>query len=112
MYVSYLQWGENREALEQQSSKIIEALKAAVKVKSTSDPSPLGSEVMEKCFKQLTDSFDNQYGGFGGAPKFPQPGRPNVCRVIQSKETNESHCFFQSMKKLNGYIIVLEKRVW
>nr|XP_054762838.1 spermatogenesis-associated protein 20-like isoform X1 [Lytechinus pictus] len=67
------QWRENRGALEQQSTKIIEALQAAVQVKSTDDPSPLKSEVSEKCFKQLTDSFDDQFGGFGGAPKFPQP---------------------------------------
>ncbi|XP_071476407.1 spermatogenesis-associated protein 20-like [Diadema antillarum] len=67
------QWRNNKSALEQQSNKILEALQSAVQMKSSSDPSPLGSEVMDKCYKQLNDSFDDQYGGFGGAPKFPQP---------------------------------------
>ncbi|XP_030840425.1 spermatogenesis-associated protein 20-like [Strongylocentrotus purpuratus] len=92
------QWGGNREALEQQSTKIIEALQAAVKVKSTSDPSPLGTEVMEKCFKQLTDSFDNQYGGFGGAPKFPQPVNFNFLFRLYSSPPGESEIGERGLK--------------
>lgn len=33
----------------------------------------LTSELSERCLKQLADSFDPEYGGFGGAPKFPRP---------------------------------------
>lgn len=34
-----------------------------------------GTESVEKCYKQLTDSYDERRGGFGDAPKFPQPGK-------------------------------------
>ena len=33
----------------------------------------LGHAVIEAARQRLADSFDNQHGGFGGAPKFPQP---------------------------------------
>jgi len=33
------------------------------------------SEVIDKLYKGLSTSFDEELGGFGGAPKFPQPGK-------------------------------------
>ena len=33
-----------------------------------------GPDVGDKLFKMLSSSFDDELGGFGGAPKFPQPG--------------------------------------
>ena len=40
-------------------------------------PAPAGTELtdapLKTCRAQLAQSFDRRYGGFGGAPKFPQP---------------------------------------
>jgi uncharacterized protein YyaL (SSP411 family) len=40
-------------------------------------PAPAGTELtdapLKACRAQLANSFDPRYGGFGGAPKFPQP---------------------------------------
>jgi uncharacterized protein YyaL (SSP411 family) len=40
-------------------------------------PAPAGTELtdapLETCRAQLAQSFDRRYGGFGAAPKFPQP---------------------------------------
>ncbi|TCP31555.1 hypothetical protein EV207_10244 [Scopulibacillus darangshiensis] len=33
----------------------------------------LPKEILEKCFQQLTQTFDPKYGGFGQEPKFPSP---------------------------------------
>jgi len=33
----------------------------------------LGAEVLDAAFKQLSDAFDAEHGGFGEAPKFPTP---------------------------------------
>ena len=33
-----------------------------------------GRESASKCYKMLEKSYDNELGGFGEAPKFPQPG--------------------------------------
>ena len=32
------------------------------------------SEIADRAFEQMCESFDGRYGGFGGAPKFPTPG--------------------------------------
>ncbi len=34
-----------------------------------------GGEVLERAYRLLQDSFDQEHGGFGGAPKFPVPHR-------------------------------------
>jgi hypothetical protein len=33
----------------------------------------LSPEILDRAFTALRNQFDGQYGGFGGAPKFPQP---------------------------------------
>lgn len=33
----------------------------------------LDEEILHQCYQQLKNSFDPEYGGFGGAPKFPAP---------------------------------------
>jgi uncharacterized protein len=34
---------------------------------------PITEQMLTDCFKQFENSFDNTYGGFGNAPKFPRP---------------------------------------
>lgn len=34
---------------------------------------PLTDDLLERAYRELRGSFDPQYGGFGAAPKFPQP---------------------------------------
>ena len=36
---------------------------------------PPGSSCLQQALKTLGDREDKQYGGFGAAPKFPQPGK-------------------------------------
>ena len=36
-----------------------------------------GRESVSKCYEMLEKSYDNELGGFGEAPKFPQPGTSN-----------------------------------
>ena len=38
-----------------------------------SDTVALNPQILDEAFSQLLPSFDEQNGGFGGAPKFPQP---------------------------------------
>ncbi|MFM9106653.1 MAG: thioredoxin domain-containing protein, partial [Chloroflexota bacterium] len=37
------------------------------------DPGPLRTAIMESALEEFGESFDDENGGFGGAPKFPQP---------------------------------------
>jgi len=39
----------------------------------------LPDDISRACLEQLQDEFDDDFGGFGGAPKFPQPARLDFC---------------------------------
>jgi uncharacterized protein YyaL (SSP411 family) len=36
-------------------------------------PSPLGLDLLDAAYRGVASNFDPRHGGFGGAPKFPQP---------------------------------------
>lgn len=61
-------WSENRGEVEAQANRIGEALTTEL---STRDNLAAPSDV-EAAFKSIASTFDSAFGGFGGAPKFPQ----------------------------------------
>ncbi|KAM9281120.1 spermatogenesis-associated protein 20 isoform 2-T2 [Morus bassanus] len=68
------QWKQNKEALLENSQKILEALLhvSEIRVRGQGSPPP-SKEVMATCFQQLSNSYDEDYGGFSKSPKFPTP---------------------------------------
>ena len=62
-------WRENKDALLESAEHITELMKKEAR--------PLHDNISEAlpqlAYKMLTDSFDESYGGFGAAPKFPTP---------------------------------------
>ena len=76
------QWNKDPVRMTQQADKILEALQKATATKALSDAGSLPTESsINTCYRQLAQSFEPQYGGFGGAPKFPQPGKANNKKV-------------------------------
>ncbi|XP_068769702.1 spermatogenesis-associated protein 20 isoform X2 [Struthio camelus] len=68
------QWKENKDALLENSQKIMEALLTQAEIRGQAQESPPASkEVMATCFQQLSSSYDEEYGGFSEFPKFPTP---------------------------------------
>ncbi|NXK21853.1 SPT20 protein, partial [Arenaria interpres] len=68
------QWKENKDALLQNSQKILEALLHVSEIRAQGQESPPPSkEVMATCLQQLSNSYDEDYGGFSKSPKFPTP---------------------------------------
>ncbi|XP_064613333.1 spermatogenesis-associated protein 20-like isoform X2 [Liolophura sinensis] len=65
------QWKAKREKLAEQSSAILDALAKATSLGETGKIP--GQEVISKGYKAIEKTFDEQMGGFGKAPKFPQP---------------------------------------
>lgn len=51
----------------------MEAISKAVAV-APSDPDLPGTGCIQRGYQLLESKFDTDYGGFGSAPKFPQPG--------------------------------------
>ncbi len=61
-------WLERRSDLLSDASEITRVLN----ILPTASQSP-GEEVLHRAYRSLLTSFDQTYGGFGGAPKFPSP---------------------------------------
>ena len=64
-------WNERRDDVTSQGKQLIDHIGGSAHLRASSDV--ITEEVLQKAFKQLEVSFDAEYGGFGGAPKFPQP---------------------------------------
>jgi hypothetical protein len=62
-------WRDRREELLQQGQRVIEAIGRT----PGSSTEPLTAEVLDEALAGLRTAFDPEWGGFGGAPKFPQP---------------------------------------
>lgn len=63
-------WDTERDRLVETGSNITEAIKNSPR---RIDGEKLGQETAERAHRGFRNSFDEVYGGFGGAPKFPTP---------------------------------------
>lgn len=61
-----------REDLEEQASNLTEALDRSA-LKLPQDDSDLKEALLDEATKKMLQTFDSQNGGFGSAPKFPNP---------------------------------------
>jgi len=64
-------WAERRDELEVQASRVTEAIGRTGLLSESRDA--LSAEVSTRAMASLRRAFDPRWGGFGGAPKFPQP---------------------------------------
>jgi uncharacterized protein YyaL (SSP411 family) len=64
-------WASRRDEVEVQGGRVTEAIGRAGALRGSEDP--LTAEISSTAFARLQDAFDPRWGGFGGAPKFPQP---------------------------------------
>lgn len=72
----YPQWQNNRSALESSGERILETLKKGTTLAANpGEGPPSAPDVAKRCFQQLANSYEEEYGGFRDAPKFPSPGR-------------------------------------
>ena len=77
------QWQQNRAALIERGEKIISSLEKQqaslqpVRLRNTDDARDLEQKKLKKlcdgAISELKNSFDDEFGGFGSEPKFPQP---------------------------------------
>ncbi len=65
-------WHKDRDRINMVAEQI------AAQIKATADESTAGAsinkDIHQRAVEQIADSFDDEYGGFGAAPKFPRPG--------------------------------------
>jgi uncharacterized protein YyaL (SSP411 family) len=61
-------WANRRVDLESAGAKIVEAISSRIEL---GPPSPMSADVLDAAVAALAADYDEQAGGFGGAPKFP-----------------------------------------
>jgi len=64
-------WEHQRNEAVTQARRVVEAIGRASAMEASRDP--LSEELLHGAMTALRRSFDERWGGFGGAPKFPQP---------------------------------------
>jgi uncharacterized protein YyaL (SSP411 family) len=64
-------WRERRDEARTQARRVVEAIGRTGELRASADP--LAEDVLRGAFSLLVRTFDPEWGGFGGAPKFPQP---------------------------------------
>jgi hypothetical protein len=70
-------WASRRAEAEAQSSKVLEAIARGSRLGGSTEP--LAESVLRQAFTNLRRTFDPRWGGFGRAPKFPQPMTLEFC---------------------------------
>ncbi|SFI85569.1 thioredoxin domain-containing protein [Thermoflavimicrobium dichotomicum] len=63
-------WTHNRSQADQVSEKVLETIQGYVENVEHGDLDP---HLFDQAFEEFSEQFDDRYGGFGGAPKFPRP---------------------------------------
>ena len=68
-------WDARRDEIRRQSGQVLERLQMLAGLASppAEGGEPLGAAVIDKTVAELGSRFDRAHGGFGRAPKFPQP---------------------------------------
>jgi uncharacterized protein YyaL (SSP411 family) len=81
-------WNEHRDELEQQAGQLAEAIRAGARVGTSDlapeDRPPLSPALLDGGYQALRSAYDPEWGGFGGAPKFPQPTMIELCLRAQA----------------------------
>jgi uncharacterized protein len=63
-------WAKKRDEIIKDSEELTRSLQSSY---SRNQPGELTTSVLDECYGQLISVFDEQYGGFSTAPKFPLP---------------------------------------
>ncbi len=72
-------WKNRRTEVEMQSEEMAKAMRHNLQDRAEPAAAPPGPEVAGRSFDALVKRFDGQWGGFGGAPKFPTPSNLYLC---------------------------------
>ncbi|MEA3211219.1 MAG: uncharacterized protein QOE70_4276 [Chthoniobacter sp.] len=83
-------WKEDRSKVVEAAANAIEALKEYTNTGGARGQS-VGQEALAAAFAQFVRTFDDDLGGFGGAPKFPRPVALNFLFRFAAREGLPTH---------------------
>ncbi|MFT3686051.1 MAG: thioredoxin domain-containing protein [Phycisphaerales bacterium] len=82
-------WREQRELVVQQGETVAGAIRE--KLGSRQQPVPVGGDQVGMAVQTLLTIFDRAQGGFGGAPKFPQPVYLELLLAVRARIGDPAH---------------------
>ncbi|MCU0771258.1 MAG: thioredoxin domain-containing protein [Verrucomicrobia bacterium] len=71
-------WHTRRTEIERNAFEVQEQLAAALTRPAAGSDADLDSDLIRRAGQGLKRMYDAEHGGFGGAPKFPQPSQPEL----------------------------------
>ncbi|HYR58056.1 MAG TPA: thioredoxin domain-containing protein, partial [Chthoniobacteraceae bacterium] len=83
-------WEKDRENVSTAAANAVSALREYTSTGPAKSGAP-GKEALDAAFSQFARTFDDELGGFGGAPKFPRPVSLNFLFRYHAREGAESH---------------------
>ncbi|MEO6909264.1 MAG: thioredoxin domain-containing protein, partial [Abditibacteriaceae bacterium] len=66
-------WKNQRDRIEESGNEVIKALTEFTTLTKSTFQEASWDSYAKKCFEDLGNAYDPEYGGFGGAPLFPRP---------------------------------------
>ena len=89
---------ERKEDLVAQNSQLMQAL--AHSVPAASSVITANADTLQLGFEQLRSHFDFEHGGFGSAPKFPNPA--DICFLLRRAKTNNAEAEAMALQMLRS----------
>src|SRR5215217_4108905 len=80
-------WRTRRHDVDEQSEELARAMRRYLEDRAQPSPEPPGGAVALRGVESLGRRFDSQWGGFGGAPKFPTPS--NLYLLLELADERE-----------------------
>lgn len=88
--------------IEQQNTALLQLLAQSQPTSSATNSTTLSRQPIDHAWQQLTQQFDEQYGGFGEAPKFPHPIELQFClrRYAIDNHPHALHIVTHTLEKM------------
>jgi uncharacterized protein len=82
-------WRDKRSHVEAQGRRLVEQIGSEARLRASDEP--LTETLLHRAMESLRATFDPEYGGFGGAPKFPQPMVVDLLLRLSRRANTEAH---------------------
>lgn len=92
-------WRTRREEIEAQANQLQEAIRSSARLRETTRV-PLTEALLRGGLEALSDHFDERFGGFGGAPKFP-PHPALRLLLFEHRRTGEARALEMARKTMD-----------
>jgi len=93
-------WRSRRAEVEAQANQLQEAIRSSARLRETAAV-PLSAVLLSGAVEALSDHFDERFGGFGGAPKFP-PHPALRLLLFEHRRTGEARALAMARKTMDA----------